>query len=222
MSQIFQYKYLTDIDLEDPFFDSLRKDYDGFNAWYKRKESEKRKAFVLYGDQGLLAFIFLKSEINERCEDIQPPLEPCRRLKVGTLKIEAHQTKLGERVLKLIFDQAILYGFEEIYLTIFPKHTPLIKLLHSYGFEEHGKKNEELVLIKRLTSPSAGDIKLDYPRFNPERKAFLLSVMPTYHTRLFPDSIIMSRLTQKNLFRIAHIQTAYRRYTSHGMKMSAP
>ena len=48
MSQIFQYKYLTDIDLEDPFFDSLRKDYDGFNAWYKRKESEKRKAFVLY------------------------------------------------------------------------------------------------------------------------------------------------------------------------------
>lgn len=195
MSQIFQYKYLTDIDLEDPFFDSLRKDYDGFNAWYKRKESEKRKAFVLYGDQGLLAFIFLKSEINERCEDIQPPLEPCRRLKVGTLKIEAHQTKLGERVLKLIFDQAILYGFEEIYLTIFPKHTPLIKLLHSYGFEEHGKKNEELVLIKRLTSPSAGDIKLDYPRFNPERKAFLLSVMPTYHTRLFPDSILNNEQT---------------------------
>lgn len=63
MSQIFQYKYLTDIDLEDPFFDSLRKDYDGFNVWYKRKESEKRKAFVLYGDQGLLAFIFLKVKL---------------------------------------------------------------------------------------------------------------------------------------------------------------
>ena len=165
MSQLFQYKPLRDIKLEDPFFDSLRLDYEGFDAWYKRKADEGRKAFVLYGQQGLLAFIFLKSEIDERIEDVEPPLEPCRRLKVGTLKIEAHQTKLGERVLKIIFDQAILYGFEEIYLTSFPKHTSLIKLLETYGFQQIGWKGGELVLARSMTSYS-GDIRCDYPRFS--------------------------------------------------------
>ena len=66
MSLLFQYKPLRDIKPEDPFFDSLRLDYEGFDAWYKRKADEGRKAFVLYGQQGLLAFIFLKSEIDER------------------------------------------------------------------------------------------------------------------------------------------------------------
>lgn len=189
MSQLFQYKPLKDINLEDPFFDSLRLDYDGFDAWYKRKADEGRKAFVLYGQQSLLAFIFLKSEIDERIEDVEPPLEPCRRLKVGTLKIEAHQTKLGERVLKIIFDQAILYDFEEIYLTSFPKHTSLIKLLETYGFERIGRKGEELVLAKSMAS-SSGHIRSDYPRFSLARRAFLLAVKPKYHTRLFPDSIL--------------------------------
>lgn len=195
MSLLFQYKPLRDIKPEDPFFDSLRLDYEGFDAWYKRKADEGRKAFVLYGQQGLLAFIFLKSEIDECIEDVEPPLEPCRRLKVGTLKIEAHQTKLGERVLKIIFDQAILYGFEEIYLTSFPKHTSLIKLLETYGFQRIGRKGGELVLARSMTSYS-GDIRCDYPRFSLDRRAFLLAVMPKYHTKLFPDSILNNEQSQ--------------------------
>lgn len=86
MKTLFQYKPLKEIDLGDHFFDSLRQDYDGFDAWYRRKANEGKRAFVLYGDQGLQAFIFIKSEINERVDDIEPPIAPCRLLKVGTLK----------------------------------------------------------------------------------------------------------------------------------------
>lgn len=189
MKTQFQYKLLKEIDLEDHFFDSLRQDYDGFDAWYRRKADEGKWAFVLYGDQGLQAFIFIKSEINELVDDIEPPISPCRLLKVGTLKIEAHQTKLGERALKIIFDQALAHHFEKIYLTTFPKHTQLIQLLEAYGFQMYGRKNDEVVLIKMMNS-SRGDIKLDYPRFSLDRRVFLLSVKPEYHTRLFPDSIL--------------------------------
>ena len=195
MTQLFQYKPLKNIDLKEPFFDSLRLDYAGFDAWYKRKADGGRKAFVLYGQQGLLAFVFLKSEIDECIEDVEPPLEPCRRLKVGTLKIEAHQTNLGERALKIIFDEAILYRFEEIYLTSFPKHTSLIKLLETYGFKQIGRKGGELVLAKSMAS-SSGDIQCDYPRFSLDRRVFLLAVKPEYHTELFPDSILNNEQAQ--------------------------
>lgn len=189
MKTQFQYKLLKEIDLDDHFFDSLRQDYDGFDAWYRRKADEGRQAFVLYRDQRLQAFIFIKSDINQLIDDVEPPIAPCRLLKVGTLKIEAHQTKLGERALKIIFDQALSYRFEKIYLTTFPKHKQLIQLLEAYGFQMYGRKNDEVVLIKMMNS-SRGDIKLDYPRFSLDRRAFLLSVKPEYHTRLFPDSIL--------------------------------
>lgn len=64
MKTQFQYKLLKEIDLGDHFFDSLRQDYDGFDAWYRRKADEGKWAFVLYGDQGLQAFIFIERSIS--------------------------------------------------------------------------------------------------------------------------------------------------------------
>ena len=88
------------------------------------------------------------------------------RLKVGTFKIDAHKTKLGEYFVKKIIAAALYIGVCEIYVTIYKKHTGLITLLQRYGFTEYGTKGEgdepELVFTKSMTSYT-GDILLDYP-----------------------------------------------------------
>lgn len=194
MSEVITLKDFSEIDLNDPFFNSLKEDYIGFERWFKKKSSEK--AFVQYFDGQLQAFLYLKNESKEVPEGIFPMLPAGKWLKVGTFKIDAHNTKLGERFIKKIVDQAVYGKFDSIYVTIFPKQKPLIQLLQKYGFTEKGKKGDELVLVKNMKS-LCGDILRDYPLINTTgRRKFLLSIYPEYHTRLFPDSIL---LTEQNI-----------------------
>ena len=121
---------------------------------------------------------------------IEPARPACKRLKVGTFKIDAHNTKLGERFIKKITDVAIIDSFEEVYVTIYPKHKGLIRLLQKYGFEEKGKKKEELVLVKDMKQMTGDQLK-DFPLISTVgKRKFVLSIYPKYHTRLFPDSIL--------------------------------
>jgi len=73
--------------------------------------------------------------------DIIPSLRSLKRIKVGTFKIDARGTKMGERFVKKIFDHAIHENAQEIYVTIFPEHVPLIVLLRevmgSYSWDEN-------------------------------------------------------------------------------------
>lgn len=100
-------KYFGDIDVKDSFFDSFRDAYDGFSNWFARKSNEE--AYVCYDDKDyLLGFLYLKTEYkDENYMDINPPFEPKKRLKVGTFKVEASGFRLGERFIKIIFDNAI-------------------------------------------------------------------------------------------------------------------
>src|SRR5690606_3403934 len=85
------------IDLSDHFFDSLRSDYSEFPNWFKKKSEEF--AYIFRNGSGLIdGFLYLKQE-NEAIPDVIPPLPPEQRIKVGTMKINAHGTKLGERFL---------------------------------------------------------------------------------------------------------------------------
>lgn len=188
MNEAIQIRCFNEIDLNDSFFDSLKEDYSGFEDWFNRKSLEK--AFTQYTEKGIQAFLYLKDESNTIPEGIFPPLPSKNWLKVGTFKIEAHNTKLGERFVKKITDRGIYGKYDSIYLTVFPKHEDLIRLLQRYGFEEKGKKGKELVLVKDLKSLS-GDILKDFPvlRLKGKRK-FVLAIYPKYHTRLFPDSIL--------------------------------
>jgi hypothetical protein len=115
-----------------------------------------------------------------------------RYLKVGTMKIDAHGTKLGERFVKKIFDHAIAQKVDAAYVTAFAKHEALLTLLKKYGFIEHSKKNgpngEELVLVKTFRE-SVGDLLLDYPKISIDKtKQYLLAIYPEYHTKFLPDS----------------------------------
>ena len=181
----------SSINLDDAFFDSLKEDYPGFADWYERKSRAGEEAFVQYDEaEHLQGFLYLKDESKEINDDISPLMEPKRRLKVGTFKIEAHNTRLGEKFIKKIMDRAIYDGFEEAYVTIFPKHERLIDMLRKYGFEDYGTKDEEKVLVKSF-SRYTGDMLYDYPLIQPEHKRkFLLSIYPKFHTPLFSDSIL--------------------------------
>lgn len=188
---IVELKAFSSIDLNDKFFDSLKDDYDGFEDWYKKKANKKEPVFVQYDEENhLQGFLYLKDETNNIDEYIKPLMVPKKRLKVGTFKIDAHNTRLGERFIKKIMDRGIYEGYEEAYVTIFPKQEQLILLLQKYGFKKYGTKGNELVLVKDFTT-CEGDILKDYPLIQPNgKRKFLLSIYPTYHTPLFSDSIL--------------------------------
>ena len=185
-------KQFRNIDLSDPFFDSLKTDYNEFPQWFAKKSGEY--AYVFEGEGGTIdGFLYLKVE-DGPLTDIDPPLTAAHRLKVGTMKINAHGTKLGERFIKKIFDHAVFEGIEEIYVTVFEDHAPLIALFERYGFEQRARKTTkngtELVLVRTLHSPYKDEV-ISYPLIQlKDKQSYLLSLYPKWHTRLLPDSIL--------------------------------
>lgn len=191
MTKLLELKKFSSISLEDPFFDSLKEDYEGFEDWFNGKADKDDSAFVLYDkNNNLQGFLYLKDESDEIDEAIVPPMKKKKRLKVGTFKIDAHSTRLGERFIKKIMDKGIYEGYEEAYVTVFPKQDKLIQLLKTYGFKEYGTKGEEQVLVKDFTT-CEGDLLKDYPLIQTQgKRKFLLSIYPLFHTPLFSDSIL--------------------------------
>jgi predicted nucleic acid-binding protein len=186
-----------DLDVRDTFFDSFRDNYAGalFDRWFNRKADEY--AYICQEDNTLKAFLYLKLEgPGENPGEISPPFPPRRRLKIGTFKVDLNGYNLGERFLKVIFDNAILMGVDEVYVTIFdrsPDQRRLVSLLTSFGFEKWGAKSnqygQEIVLVRDM-SPSfnASDPQLTYPYMSASKRAFLVPIWPQYHTSLLPDS----------------------------------
>lgn len=195
MANLIEYKKFSFINIDDHFFDSLKEDYPEFEEWFGRKSVQGEEAIVQYDEEGhLQGFLYTKDESQEVDNNITPVMKPKRRLKVGTFKIDAHNTRLGEKYIKKIMDRAIYEGFEEAYVTIFPKHNRLIDLLKRYGFKDYGTKQEELVLLKDF-SVCVGNIVYDYPLIQPKHKRkFLLSIYPKFHTPLFSDSILKNEV----------------------------
>ncbi len=187
----------ANINLKDPFFDSLRANYEGFDDWFNNKASSGAKALVYYNDAALLDFLYLKDE-NEALQLDGTTLPPKRRLKVGTFKIDRRGTNRGERFMKRILDIAIIYDFPEVYVTMFDDTGELMHLRHffeRYGFVEVGRKphangRSESVLLRDMTS-HVGDMVKDYPFVDrTQGNKYLLAIKPEYHTKLFPDSIL--------------------------------
>jgi predicted nucleic acid-binding protein len=187
------------VNLHSPFFDSFRDDYAGteFDKWFNKKADEP--AYVCYEGDALVAFLYLKVEgEDENYADIEPRFTRRRRLKIGTFKVESNGYRLGERFLKIVFDNAIRQKVDEIYVTIF-LHTidqnRLIRLLEDFGFKEHGKKinkyGEENVYVRDMTPRfETDDPKLTFPYVSKSSRAFIVPIYPQYHTTLLPDSIL--------------------------------
>lgn len=201
--ELIDYKYLRvkkvsigSIDVNNRFFDTFRGAYDDFNQWFARKCDED--AYICKNDKNdILGFLYLKTEDeSENYNDINPPFIPKRRLKVGTFKVEASGFRLGERFIKIIFDNAQERNLDEIYVTLFldrPELKLLKDLLCRWGFVEYGTKTtngkSKIVLIKNLNEyKKAWSPKQNFPNVIKTSKKFFLPILPEYHTSLLPDS----------------------------------
>lgn len=190
---ILSYKKFQDINLNDKFFDSLKEDYSEFTKWFNKKSLSDEYAYVFESDNNINGFLYLKEEKGP-INDVTPIINKEKIMKVGTMKINAHGTKLGERFIKKIVDNAIYKKIDTIYVTVFKKHVSLINLYKKYGFVEHGFKTssngEESVLVKDLNFKSSNFLD-NYPKFSlVENNKYALSIYPKFHTKLFPDSIL--------------------------------
>lgn len=181
--------------LEDPFFDSFKSDYIGFEQWFNGKSDEV--AYVCFQDGLLSAFLFLKVETEkENYSNVTPSFSPKKRLKIGTFKVASNGYKLGERFLKIIFDNARKQKVEEVYVTIFDKRDEqirLIELLKEWGFNYHGTKTTgsgtEQVFVRDFKKHAEkGNPKLTYPYLSKEADVYIVPIYPEYHKELFPDS----------------------------------
>lgn len=203
--ELISYKMLSvkkelfgDIDLDDVFFDSLKEAYPDFIPWFNKKSEEE--AYVCRTDEGVIkGFLYIKTEDqSENYSSIEPIFLPKKRLKVGTFKVDASGFRLGERFIKIIFDNALYRKVDEIYVTFFedsPNLDALKGLLETWGFVRHGIKHsygkEEAVFVKKLGIMNAEmSTKNNFPNMKFNKQKFILPIMAKYHTSLLPDSIL--------------------------------
>ncbi|WMV70946.1 hypothetical protein QL112_012115 [Xenorhabdus griffiniae] len=149
-----RYLPFSEININDGFFSSLKSDYEhGFVAWFNKKSSNhSERAYVLFNESKEIdGFMYLKIE-NGIIDDVTPSIPAGKHLKIGTFKFNPKGTLRGQRFLKKIFDNALSYRVDNVYVTVFKKHDYLIRLFKLYGFNEFAiketKNGKEVVLLK--------------------------------------------------------------------------
>ena len=207
--QLIEYKALSikkvpfaTIDLADSFFDSFRNDYPYFNKWYRGKSNEE--AYICRSDKDeILGFLYIKKETaKEDYTKINPTFNKADRLKVSSFKVISTGFRLGERFIKIIFDNAVIQNVDEIYVTLFEKREEL-KILKdlflAWGFKEHGKTTDlnETVLVKPLRKYIENQRpRMNFPLIQKEVAKRFLPIEQRFHTNLFPDSILSNESFQ--------------------------
>lgn len=191
MSGKFTWMEFATVDLQDHFFDSLKKDYEEFPEWYRKKAAKGEKALVFMEENKVGAFIYLKDE-DEELELTDRCLPSRFRIKIGTLKLseDIRNIRLGEGAIGVALWRWKESGAEEIYLTVFEEHKSLILLIEKFGFECVGKnKRGECVYIKNRNRLEYSDPYKSFPFINPSFKyAGIIPIEEKFHDQLFPYS----------------------------------
>lgn len=213
------------VNLSDNFFDSFREDYVDFDKWFNGKANEL--CYTCYYGNDIGGFLYIKNEDpTENYSDVSPIFKPNRRLKIGTLKVTLNGFKIGERLLKVVFDNALRQRVNEIYVTIFerrPEQVRLIALLESYGFVYHGIKisasGEEKVFLRDFSPRfDIGNPRINYPFFSGNTNIWFVSIYPEYHTELFPDSILKTESPHEFVDNAPHRNAISKVYVSHSIE----
>ena len=190
-------EFFGNINLKDNFFSSFLEDYQEFEWWFNKKSDNI--SYICETNGEVKAFLYLKVEDanSENYNDITPVFQPKKRLKIGTFKVESTGYKLGERFLKIIFDNALRNNVEELYVTIFDKREEqqrLISLLEEWGFVHWGTKETkngiEQVLVRNFNKNINQKPQISFPFVSRNANKFIVPIYPEYHTELFPDSIL--------------------------------
>ncbi len=190
---------LTD-QLKEPFFDSIRSDYNGFDDWFCSKAMEGRHAWVYCdgADQAIAAICIYTVQTNEPITDDGKVLEG-DALKLSTFKVgdAVRGRKIGELFLRAAFQYATNYQCESIFLHANDEQQKHLKnLIDDFGFRYFGVYQGDGVYVKEHpTDPPALQIdpfdyvRLYYPHYmdGVDVKKFLVPIKPEFHDILFPD-----------------------------------
>ena len=208
MAGKFERKRFSEINLNDPFFDSLKADYPGtssstgFVQWFATKAADGKRALIFEDDQGVGAFVNLKpneaEEINLANGSVLPKTA---RLKITTIKIDERyrNQRIGEGALGLTLWQWRDLGINEIYVTVFDKHISLILLLEKYGFIHVGNNlNGERVYIKDRRNLDFSDPCKSFPFLSGQvQHAGCLAIDMEYHDTMFASSDLANTLQER-------------------------
>lgn len=220
--------YFGDVNLDDPFFDSFKEDYPGFETWFNKKANEE--AYICLSEKKeVLAFLYVKKETaEENYADIKPIFAPKTRLKIGTFKVISNGFRLGERFLKIVFDNALKNKVTEVYVTIFNKreeHARLIGLFLDWGFKYYGEKinsygNEKIYIKNFHPVPDKNNPKETFPfiSLNDGRRFFIVPIYPEYHTELLPDSILNTESPKEFIENSPHRNAIQKVYISRSLE----
>lgn len=187
----FHWRKFSAVNLDDPFFDSLKLDYTEFPDWFAKKSASGENALVFYDEQGIGAFMYLKDE-TESIELTSSSLPPVPRLKIGTLRIAERfrGQRLGEGAVGISLWRWQEKQFQEIYVTLFEKHLTLVNLFRHFGFRCVGKNARgECVYLKSRGNIDYSDAYKSFPFIRPDfHKAGIIPIYDVFHDRLFPYS----------------------------------
>ena len=211
------------INLNDTFFDSLKEDYIEFDKWFIKKYDEEAYITINSNNGMLLSFLYLKVEDeNENYSNISPQFPAKRRLKVGTFKVISNGFRLGERFVKIIFDNALKNQVQEIYVTIYDKRSEqrrLIELLEQWGFVLWGKKGNELVYVRDFSPKfDIENLKRCFPYISKRKDVYIVPIFPEYHTELLPDSILNTESPKEFIEDFPHRNCINKVYVSRAME----
>lgn len=154
-----EYIRISDINLDDDFFNSLRDEYFNFDKWFIKEKMNGSSAYVTYKNNNISSFMMWKLENDEDYSDFSFKFQKCTKLKIQSFKVADVGIGIGTKFLEIINEEAIKNNVSLIYITLFPNHEDLAKFLIHKGFVEHGFKftkrpngrtSQELVFIKRI------------------------------------------------------------------------
>lgn len=214
-------KYLYEIDVENVFFDSLRRGYDRFNKWYRKCSQQDRQAWVIQSRDTIRALCVFKEECDERVTSSGEILHG-KLLKLCTFKVADLGKKYGERLLFVAFNRAIENNLDYVYMQVREKgHGYLVSLLMDFGFKKVGKYNDDFTYVKdmRVGDRTAWDNRNDCVKYAIEHyphviddgvKKYIVPIRSNYHDLLFPDKRFYHDLFQNDLSSEANaIKKAY-------------
>jgi predicted RNA-binding protein with PUA-like domain len=191
-------QYVYEIDTNDPIFESLRADYGSiiFEKWLRKCKTEHRQAYVVRSPTGELAGILIWKP-----EESLPNGKKGKVLKICTFKVSDMYggNRIGELLLKPLFEYTEHNKYQFSYFTAFPKQTQLIAFANDFGFFEIENRDspEEIALCKKFEYSREDEENLSplefHIKFGPRiasfenNKSFVVPIRPKYHLTLFPE-----------------------------------
>ena len=189
--------FLSEVRIEDTFFDSLKEDYPKFPAWFKGMQDKGEVCWTIEANDQIAAICIIENKGFGKL----PYRANKKTLKACTFKVsdDFRGSKYGELLLKNLFTHCVQQDYDLVYLTTHRKQSVLMYFLKDFGFQlgPRPKSNGELEYFKTFYPPPANHPRVDpvefhkiwSPYFYDDKniQKYVIPIQPKYHDILFPE-----------------------------------